>query len=287
MLGTEHFDYGTNHRVDLSYQEQKIAEIPATITTVASYTGIFPSTEKTRFFAGANMMQEKLGLTNLLKYEGKIGVAFGGYGFRDLFSFGISIGQYQFSVKTTNAKVVDRDDIAVAEGISQNSGPDIGVGLFYLKRIKDGVFKEDQYYFGLSFSQIFTPDFLNNNESRRSPSSFQGGDYFFTAGYNRFFDDGISFHPSIWIVNRVGSTRRVTEVMGKIGMKYKPVFLTIGYGHNKAVIFEIEYGLKSQVIPIRLGVSWSNNLLVPTGINNVAETGVRRGLLTVPWGGNR
>jgi type IX secretion system PorP/SprF family membrane protein len=237
-VNSEFFLYEYNVSVQANYRAQWIAqeETPRTMQFSGEYISDFGGAFE--LIAGAALLQDRTGPQSLTGTYARIGSIFAKDPYQGAFSIGFSFGAVQYRVSADRLVWKDPDDPNIPENNISVSRPDIGVGLFYYRRLKNGLFTEDNIYFGLSVPQILgtepivqTPD--NTVSLSRVPH------FFGTAGWYHFINEDAFFEVSGWLKYVDGAPLNL-DLMGR----FQPTrTFWVGGGFNLNGIVHLEAGL--------------------------------------------
>lgn len=146
---------------------------------------------------GGNVVQDRTGPTSLTGAYARISslltkdAYFGGLG------IGVTAGYVQYRIDANRINWKDPDDPNIPLNNLLISRPDVGVGLFYYKRVGGGFFHQDNIYFGLSIPQILNAQevILTGTQAidfNRIPHIYAN------AGWYHFFNEDIFMELSLW-----------------------------------------------------------------------------------------
>lgn len=153
-------------------------------------------------------------------------------------SIGISAGVAQYRVAADRIVWRDPDDPRIPEFNITTHRPDIGVGLFYYKRIQNGPLIDDNIYAGVSVPQVLgvETEIVGPNNTvtiKRVPH------YFGTLGWYHFINEDAFLEVSGW-VKYIPGLRPNIDLMGRIQPSRT---LWAGAGFNLNGIVHLEFGL--------------------------------------------
>ena len=129
---------------------------------------------------------------------GKVAALFTKDPFYGAFSIGLTFGAMQYSVDVGGLRPFHINDAIITASNQTATAPDVGIGAFYYKQFRDGLFAGDVFYAGLSMPQILGSKAMFDDGS--TAFSYQQERHIFAqGGYYKYFDELSFLHPSIWI----------------------------------------------------------------------------------------
>lgn len=136
---------------------------------------------------------------------GKLTALFTDDPFFGAFAVGFTFGSMQYKVAVDNLNPIDGTDIVLAGGNQQATIPDLGVGVFYYKQLRDRKHKKtsadilggDVIYAGFSIPQLLAHT-TNFNQNGGNFSIEQKRHYFVVAGYYKYLNEVNFIESSIW-----------------------------------------------------------------------------------------
>jgi type IX secretion system PorP/SprF family membrane protein len=255
-----HFDFLTQNKtisVGATYRKQWVGLDNAPVTQVLRYEHIMAYTGNSFSpLFGAYVMRDVTGPLSMTGLYGKFGAALTEDAESGGISAAISGGLVAYTLDTDKIKVRDADDIVVA-GRRNKLFPDVGLGIYYWKKLDGrGFFEDDMLSGGISVPQ--------------------------TLGLNlQFKDDGKTF-----------STRRVQHFYGQFSWlhsiedmeRFIQPSIWVKYAINAPV--NVDMNVRYQLAPamwIGAGASSGGNFHAETGFNIGENAGVD-GLLKIGYG---
>jgi type IX secretion system PorP/SprF family membrane protein len=146
---------------------------------------------------GANLIQDRTGPTSFTGIYGRLASVFTRDPYFGGFGVGLSYGFVQYQVDAGRIAWKDPDDPNIPLENLLVTRPDVGVGLFYYKRVGGGLLYQDNIYFGLS-----APQLLGGYEAVRSGNQWvdfrRVPHVYATAGWYHFFNEDIFMELSAW-----------------------------------------------------------------------------------------
>ncbi len=237
-VSSDFFLYEYNVSVLSSYRTQWInqPETPKTFQVSGEYVSNFGGAFE--LVAGATLLQDRTGPFGLTGAYGRIGSLFTKDPYLGAFGVGFSFGMVDYRVTANRIVWKDPDDPNIPLYDFAVSRPDIGVGIFYYKRLRGGYFNEDNIYFGLSVPQLLNDNSLTpvrgNLVSLVRVPHFYG-----TAGWYHFFNQDAFFETSLWAKYVDGAPLNV-DFSGR----FQPIrTFWVGAGFNLNGIVHLETGV--------------------------------------------
>jgi len=152
MVSTEYLLYNQNLSFGASYRTQwrEFEGAPETQFIRGEYLyegGSFS------LLSGGYLMNDQTGPTGLTGIYGRIGGIFTDDPYYGGISVGLTLGAVQYRVDVRELRLRDANDILAGDSKTQVY-PDVGVGIYYYKRLSGGGFFDDDYvYAGVSIPQ--------------------------------------------------------------------------------------------------------------------------------------
>lgn len=237
-VNSDFFLYEYNVLLNSTYRAQWInqAETPRTFQVSGEFVSNFGGAFE--LVGGATLLQDRTGPQGLTGAYGRIGSLFTKDPYFGAFSVGFSFGMVDYRVTASRIEWKDPDDPNIPLYDFALTQPDIGVGIFYYKRLQGGYLDEDNIYFGLSVPQL-----LGNRSSipvQGNVVSFERVPHFYgTAGWYHFFNEDAFFEASLWAKYANGAPFNV-DIAGR----FQPArTFWVGGGFNLNGIVHLEAGL--------------------------------------------
>lgn len=237
-VSSDYFLYEYNVSFLANYRAQWISQAETPRTAFLSGEYISNLGGAFNLMGGFMAVKDQTGPFGLTGYYGRIGSIFSGDPYFGGFGLGISAGVAEYRVSADRIVWRDPDDPRIPEFNIRKQRPDIGVGLFFYKRIEDGPLIDDNIYFGISVPQVLgieTEVIGPNNTVRiqRVPH------YYGTFGWYHFFNQDGFFEISGWM-KYIPGLRTNLDLMGRI-QPYRNLWG--GAGFNLNGIVHLEFGL--------------------------------------------
>ena len=196
-VNSDFFLYEYNVSVTSTYRMQWIdqPETPRTLHLSTEYISNFGGAFE--LVGGLSILQDRTGPFSTQGVYGRIGSLFTDDPYFGAFSIGFSFGVVDYRVTANRIAWRDPDDPSIPLFDFATSRPDIGVGLFYYKRLQGGYFDEDNIYFGLSVPQLFNQNTVVPVQDNLVPLT-RTPHFYATAGWYHFFNSDAFFEASFW-----------------------------------------------------------------------------------------
>jgi type IX secretion system PorP/SprF family membrane protein len=175
---------------------------PVSINTAYRYqwAGIEGAPRTMAVSCDAPLLEKKLGL-GLSVINDKLGAqglfsVFTSYAYRmpvsynSTLAFGLGLGLSQYTLEGSRISYYEQDDNSALPDLSSDLVPDAKFGLYY---------SQDNFYTGLSVSNIFANRVSNMNLGQEIVFTTQARHYYLTAGYIAPVSSVLSIYPSILV----------------------------------------------------------------------------------------
>lgn len=237
-INSDFFLYEYNASLSSTYRTQWInqPETPKTFQISGEFISNFGGAFE--LVSGATLLQDRTGPQGLTGVYGRVGSLFTNDPYFGAFSIGFSFGMVNYRVTASRIAWKDPDDPNIPLYDFSLTRPDIGVGLFYYKRLEGGYLDEDNIYFGLSVPQLL--NYKTEVPVQDNEVAFQRVRHFYgTAGWYHFFNEDAFFEASLWAKYADGAPLNV-DISGR----FQPVrTFWVGGGFNLNGIVHLEAGL--------------------------------------------
>ncbi|NJN35102.1 MAG: PorP/SprF family type IX secretion system membrane protein [Saprospiraceae bacterium] len=189
-ISSDYFLYEYNTSIQMSYRGQWVEnpETPRTALLTFEHVTDMRGGRAFELLGGAYIVQDRIGPFNSTGYYGRFGSVFTQDPYFGAFSIGLSVGALQYQVRADRLAWADPNDILVPNQNTSTTTVDIGLGIFYYKRLRGGYVEGDNIYAGLS-----VPQFLGTNIGfdvpNRNVSVRQIPHFYLTAGWYHFLNE--------------------------------------------------------------------------------------------------
>jgi len=193
-INSDYFAYEHNTSFGISHRSQWVGfeGSPKTQTIRGEY--LSETGNSFELLTGGYIMNDETDPMGMTGVYGRIGAVmtdgdakFGG------FSVGMTIGLVQYRVSIDQLNIKDVQDIAA---VNQNKiFPDVGLGIYYYKRIGKG----DVFYTGASIPQVFGLNLTFQEEDNVDDFSIERIQHFYgLLGYYKYLNEDSFVEGSIW-----------------------------------------------------------------------------------------
>ena len=231
------YEYNINVVAGSRLQWFNQPETPRTVFASGEYISDFGGAFE--LIAGGNLLQDQTGPISLSGVYGRLGSIFTRDPYLGGFGVGFNLGMAQYQIDADRIVWKDPTDPAIPLNDIQLRRPDLGVGLFYYKRIrKRGFFDEDNIYLGLSVPQLLSsPEVIVSAVQevafRRVPHMYG------TLGWYHFFNEDVFLELSTWTKYVKGAPLNVD-----LNARLQPGrTLWVGLGGNINGMMHLEAGI--------------------------------------------
>lgn len=237
-LNNDYFLYEYNLSFRSSYRMQWInhPQTPRTAHLTGEYVthlgGAF------ELVGGATVIEDRTGPQSQTGTYFRAGALLSDDPYLGSFSVGFTYGFVNYRVDASAIDWFHADDPNIPLEDISVTRPDLGVGLFYHKRLTRGYFREDHIYLGASAMQL-----LKNDAKIISAENLVGlprtAHLYFTGGWYHFFNEDIFLESSYWVKYTPGAPVNVA-----LGARFQPATaLWVGGGFNFNGLVHLELGV--------------------------------------------
>ncbi|HMQ47450.1 MAG TPA: PorP/SprF family type IX secretion system membrane protein [Saprospiraceae bacterium] len=197
-VSSDFFLYEYNLNFNSSYRAQWISQedTPRTLTAAGEYISNFGGAFE--LLAGVQMMKDQTGPIGLSGVYGRIGSLLTNDPYFGALGVGISVGYVRYAVNASSIIWKDPDDPNILLNDFSVSKPDLGIGIFYYKRLGSRYFSKDNIYVGLSVPQILGARYVVLDEAREG-SIERVRHYYLSGGWYHFFNSDSFLELSSWV----------------------------------------------------------------------------------------
>ncbi|MBK9337879.1 MAG: PorP/SprF family type IX secretion system membrane protein [Lewinellaceae bacterium] len=239
-VSSDYFLYEYNTSINASYRLQWAAQpqTPRTMLLAGEYVHN-RGTHDARFnlAGGAMLLRDRIGPLSLTGFYGRIASLFAADPYLGAFSVGFSAGATQYRLlhdrivwETLNDPDIPLDDIATTQ-------PEIGIGMYYFKRIRRGGLAGDNFYAGLSVPQLWSAQVEVASQGNMVPIT-RIPHFYATGGWYHFFNTESFLELSVW-AKYANGVRPNLHLTGR----FQPIrTLWVGAGFNPNGLVHLEAG---------------------------------------------
>ena len=231
MIFNHNFSSSISHRL----QWASFEGAPQTSLIKGEY--IYDTENSVSLLTGGYIINDKIGPTGNSGIYGRVGgiLSPGKNAHESGIILGLTAGMAQFRIRSSNLELVDPTDDLTKNNQSKFY-PDVGAGVFIYHRIQHGVFRDDNFYAGVSVPQLFGLDLTFTNDNG-SYTVTKVPHFFGLIGFNKFL--GESFvEPSLWVRYVEGIP---LQIDGNFRLSWKRSFW-VGFGLSTGGNAHIEAG---------------------------------------------
>jgi len=253
-LNSDYFTYSYNFSVGISHRQQWSGYEDGPSTQVIRGEYIHDSGGAFGLVTGGYLLNDKTDPMGFTGIYGRIaGLATSDPEWGGL-SIGVSFGAVQYRVDASKFNARDRSDLLIQEDQSKIF-PDVGVGVYFYKRMEGGFFDGDNFYAGLSIPQTLglNLDYTNENGafSTKRIQHFYG-----LLGWYKYINEDSFFELSSWTKYAPNA-----PLQADLNIRYQMSnFFWLGTGLSTSGGFHIEGGF---LLGDNMG--WTNNIKIGYG----------------------
>lgn len=210
-VSSDYFLYEYNTSVNASYRLQWAAQpqTPRTFHLAGEYIHNNRSRDAGFNLAGgAMLLRDRVGPLSLTGAYARIASLFAEDPYFGAFSVGFSFGMTQYRLlhdrivwETQNDPDIPLDDISTTQ-------PELGVGLYYFKRLQRGGLAGDNLYAGISVPQLWAAHVEVPSQGNKVPVT-RIPHLYLTGGWYHFFDEESFLEISVWAKYTKGAKANV------------------------------------------------------------------------------
>lgn len=205
---------------------------------------------------GGYIMNDQTGPTGFTGIYGRLGAIFTEDPYYGGFAVGLSLGGVQYRVDVTELRLRDENDIVATDDKTQFY-PDVGLGLYYYKRMSGGFFDDDYFYAGLSLPQAFGLN-LEFQDDGGNFSLQRMRHFYAQAGLFHLMEEDSFLELAAWAKYVQGAPVNVD-----VNLRYQTnANIWIGVGGSTAGTAHVELG-----VLVGENVGFNNNLRIGYGFD--------------------
>lgn len=210
-VNSDYFLYEYNLSIHAAQRLQWIAQPQTPRTTLLSGEYIYRNANTYRggfnLLGGAMLLRDRVGPLGTTGSYARIAALTGKDPYFGSFSLGMSIGAANYRLLHDRIVWERLDDPNIPLEDLSTTHPEIGVGVYYFKRIRRGRLRGDNFYGGLSVPQLWAANVLlpsgsfpfNQTPLTRLPHLY------FTGGWYHFFNEDSFLELSLWAKYAAGA----------------------------------------------------------------------------------
>jgi type IX secretion system PorP/SprF family membrane protein len=211
-VNSDYFLYEYNASVNASYRLQwaNQPQTPRTFHLSGDYIH-HKSRRNSKGFnlaGGAMLLRDQVGPMSTTGGHIRLASLFSKDPYFGAFSVGLSLGLTQYRLlhqrivwQTLNDKQIPLDDVSTAK-------PEVGLGMYYFKRIKNGKLKGDNFYGGLSVPQMVAANTIVDSRANKVPIT-RIPHVYLTGGWYHFLNADSFLEISLWAKHVKGAKTNV------------------------------------------------------------------------------
>lgn len=239
-ISSDYFLYEYNASVNASYRLQwaEQPQTPRTFHLAGEY--IHNSGRRGEGFnlaGGAMLLRDRIGPLSLTGAYARVASLFAQDPYFGAFSAGFSVGATQYRLLHDRIVWETFDDPDIPLGDISTTQPEVGVGVYYYKRLRKGPLQGDNFYGGLSVPQLWAANvdvssFGNQVPVTRIPHLY------LTGGWYHFFNEDSFLEIGVWSKYTKGARPNI-HLTGR----FQPVrTFWVGGGFNPNGLVHLETG---------------------------------------------
>ncbi len=239
-INSDYFLYEYNMSVNGSYRLQWSAQpqTPRTLHVAGEYVHNAAAYGNAFSLAGgAALLQDRVGPLALTGAYARLAALLGSDPYLGAFSFGFLAGAVQYRLQHDRIVWETLDDPHIPLEDVSTTQPEIGIGVYYFKRIRRGALRGDNFYAGLSVPQLWAAHVEILSLGNRIPLS-RIPHLYTTAGWYHFFNTESFLELALW-GKYAGGARPNLHLTGR----FSPVrTVWVGGGFNLNGLVHLEAG---------------------------------------------
>lgn len=239
-VSSDYFLYEYNASLNASYRLQWAAQpqTPRTFHLAGEYIHDNDRRDKGFNLAGGMMLlRDRVGPLSLTGTYARLAGLFAEDPYFGAFSAGFSLGMTQYRIlhdrivwETLDDDLIPLDDVSTTK-------PEVGMGVYYFKRLRRGKLAGDNFYAGVSVPQLWAAYDKVNSLGHEVPIS-RIPHLYLTGGWYHFFNEDSFLEIGLW-AKYVNGARPNVHLTGR----FQPVrTLWVGGGFNPNGLVHLEAG---------------------------------------------
>lgn len=200
-------EYNVNFAASYRAQWINQEETPRTLFLSGEYISTFGGNFE--LLSGIQFLQDQTGPFSLNGVYGRIGSLLTEDPYWGAFGIGLSFGLINYRVSANRIVWKDIDDPQIPLNNLQFNRPDIGMGLYYYKRLGGRFLYQDNIYAGISVPQLLGSTYTIEDGSNEVPIT-RPNHFYATAGWYHFLNEQAFLELSTWMRYVEGAPFNVT-----------------------------------------------------------------------------
>ena len=231
------YEYDLNFNASYRSQWQQQPETPRTMQVTGEYVTDFGGAVD--LIGGGSLMRDQTGPLGLAGGYLRLGAVFSRDPYYEALVVGFSAGYVQYRMNASEIFWLDPADPNVVQLDQALSRPDLGVGVFYHKRL-GGRRGKDNIYAGVSLPQVLNARYeIGREEAGRTAFIDRRRHYYLTGGWYHFFNQDTFMELSAWAKYVRGAPFNV-DVNARL---HPGRVFWFGFGYNPNTLVHAEAGL--------------------------------------------
>lgn len=262
-ISSDYFLYEYNAAINASYRLQWAAQpqTPRTFHLAGEY--IHNNNARGAGFnlaGGAMLLRDRVGPLSLTGGHVRLSSLFSGDPYFGAFSAGFSLGATQYRLlhdrivwESLNDPNIPLEDIATTK-------PEIGVGIYYFKRLRKGKLSGDNFYTGLSVPQLWAAHDVVNSLGKKIPIT-RVPHLYMTGGWYHFFNEDSFLELGFWAKYAPGAPFNV-HITGRF-QPMRTFWVGGGFNPNGLAHLETGFNLPGFIAPdgnLKVGYAFDYNI---------------------------
>lgn len=273
-LNSDYFAYEHNMSVGASHRSQWVGFEGSPTTQTVRVEYLSQTNNSFELLTGGYIMKDEADPMGMTGVYGRLGaVLTDGDAYYGGLSVGLTVGLVQYRTRIDKLNIRDAQDVSADN--QQKLFPDVGMGIYYYKRINRG----DFFYAGASVPQVFGLD-LTYDQGNDNEFSIQRIQHVYgLLGYYKYINEdsfiefsawpkyapNVPFHVDANVRYQMSSTVWVGSGLSSIGSLHLECGIVLGYNVGlEESAFRIGYGydhtFKAYAIPGAFGASHEINV---------------------------
>ena len=239
-VSSDYFLYEYNSSINASYRLQWAAQPQTPRTVHLSGEYIHNNAGRDAGFnlaSGATLLRDRVGPISVNSFSGRIASLFAKDPYFGAFSMGFNFGMTQYQIQYDRIIWETLDDPNIPLEDVRTTRPELGVGIYYFKRIRSGRFEGDNFYGGISVPQLWAAQVDISSLGKLVPVS-RVPHLYLTGGWYHFFNEESFLELAFW-----GKAVKGTNPNVHITGRFQPVrAFWVGGGFNINGLVHLETG---------------------------------------------
>jgi type IX secretion system PorP/SprF family membrane protein len=239
-VSSDYFLYEYNASVNASYRLQWAAQpqTPRTFHLAGEYIHNSGSRDAAFNLAGgAMLLRDRVGPLGLTGAYARVASLFANDPYFGAFSAGFSFGMTQYRILHDRIVWETLDDPDIPLDDISTTKPEVGLGIYYFKRLRRGKLAGDNFYAGLSVPQLWAAHVEVSSQDNSVPLT-RIPHFYLTSGWYHFFNEESFFEIGVW-AKYVNGAKLNVHLTGR----FQPLrTFWVGGGFNPNGLMHLETG---------------------------------------------